>query len=437
MEVGGVLGRRQDLGQHLRPDSEAEPPQCESHVGAAPPQVEAADGHPGEQVRQPRQHRVVARHRDLGEQLAGFRQPVERRQREGPRRQLRCQEVRRHRRQHQPDAREAEQRPRPQTQERQAEQEQHAVVGEDHRQPRLEVAQQQPQRRDQQGPHRQPGGGGQPLLAAHRPHAAGHQRQADSGQDGEQRRGPATRQPVPHRPVLARERRHQGVGRDHADQRQAAGDVQADQAARSSGGAVGQNPTRRAAVPAHRLALGPGLLPQLGLEGHHPGPQVRVARGQDAYGEQPRVAGVADGHGRDRHPGRHLHDREQRVHPVEVLQRHRYADHGQRRHRGQHARQVRGATGAGDDHLQPAVGGAPAVVEHLVGHPVRRHHVGLVGDAELRQRLGGVLHHRPVGVGPHHDADLGSAHSLVSPRSPANQAAAWRARSRQSSRSSP
>ncbi len=43
-------------------------------------------------------------------------------------------------------------------------------------------------------------------------------------------------------------------------------------------------------------------------------------------------------------PGRrgHLHDRQQRVHAVQVLQRDGDADHRQRRHRREHARQVRG-----------------------------------------------------------------------------------------------
>ena len=67
-----------------------------------------------------------------------------------------------------------------------------------------------------------------------------------------------------------------------------------------------------------------------------------------------RRCGPADRHGRHRHPRRHLHDREQRVHPVEVLQRHRHADHRQRGDRREHPRQVRGAPGAGDDHPQPA-----------------------------------------------------------------------------------
>ena len=106
--------------------------------------------------------------------------------------------------------------------------------------------------------------------------------------------------------------------------------------------------------------------------------------------------------------------------------------------------QVGGAAGAGDDHGQPASGGLAAVGEHLLGHPVRGDDVGLEGDVELGQRLGGRLHHRPVRVGAHHDSDssaLGAAsvitHSLSLPRLPSNHAAACRARSRQSSRSSP
>jgi len=83
----------------------------------------------------------------------------------------------------------------------------------------------------------------------------------------------------------------------------------------------------------------------------------------------------------------------------------------------------------------------------LLGLPVRRDDVDLDRHVELGERLRGGLHHRPVGVGPHHDADAGgvrhgcslssSAHSLSLPRSPRNHAAACRARSRQSSRSSP
>ena len=91
-------------------------------------------------------------------------------------------------------------------------------------------------------------------------------------------------------------------------------------------------------LPAHGLALLLRGLLQLRLEVDHLLLQVGITRRQDAYGEQAGVAGIADRHRRDGHPGRHLHDGEQRVHAVEVLQRHRHPDHRQRRHRGEHAR---------------------------------------------------------------------------------------------------
>jgi hypothetical protein len=55
--------------------------------------------------------------------------------------------------------------------------------------------------------------------------------------------------------------------------------------------------------------------------------QVRVGGAEDARGQQPGVAGAADGHGRHRHSGWHLHDGEQGVHTVEVRQRDGHADH--------------------------------------------------------------------------------------------------------------
>ena len=66
--------------------------------------------------------------------------------------------------------------------------------------------------------------------------------------------------------------------------------------------------------------------------------------------EQRGVLGIADGDGRDGDPARHLHDREQRVQAAEVLRRDRHADDRQHRLGGEHARQVGGPAGAGDDH---------------------------------------------------------------------------------------
>ena len=75
-----------------------------------------------------------------------------------------------------------------------------------------------------------------------------------------------------------------------------------------------------------------------------------VVRAEDAHRQQPGVARLAHADRGDGDAVGHLHDRQQGVEAVEVLQRHGHADHRERRHRRGHARQVRGTTGAGDDH---------------------------------------------------------------------------------------
>ena len=80
------------------------------------------------------------------------------------------------------------------------------------------------------------------------------------------------------------------------------------------------------------------LLGEVGLVVLHRGAQLLVARREDPHREQAGVLGVADRDRRDRDAARHLHDREQRVEAVELAERHRDADHRQRRHRRRHAR---------------------------------------------------------------------------------------------------
>ena len=48
-----------------------------------------------------------------------------------------------------------------------------------------------------------------------------------------------------------------------------------------------------------------------------------------------------------------------------------------------------------------------AVVEHVARGAVGRDDAQLVGDGELRQRLGGASHRLQIGARAHHDADLG------------------------------
>src|SRR5690606_15631800 len=84
-------------------------------------------------------------------------------------------------------------------------------------------------------------------------------------------------------------------------------------------------------------------------------------------------------------------------------------EHRQRGLRGQHARQVRRATGAGDDRLQAARTGGGGVFEQRVGRAVRRDHADLVRDTELFELPHRMLHGLPVGSRTHHDPDHGQA----------------------------
>jgi len=104
---------------------------------------------------------------------------------------------------------------------------------------------------------------------------------------------------------------------------------------------------------------------------------------EDLDGEQPGVPGATDRHGRDRHACGHLDDRQQRVQAVQPCQRNGDADDGKGRDGGQHARQVGGTAGTGDDHPDPATGGRLAESDHLLGRPVRGDDLHLMGDTEL------------------------------------------------------
>ena len=74
---------------------------------------------------------------------------------------------------------------------------------------------------------------------------------------------------------------------------------------------------------------------------------------------------------------------------------------------GQHARQVRGTAGAGDDRREAALGRHRGIVEEQIRRAVRRDDARLEGHAEFLEDHGGGLHGRPVGVGAHDDADQG------------------------------
>ena len=143
-----------------------------------------------------------------------------------------------------------------------------------------------------------------------------------------------------------------------------------------------------------------------------------VSGSEDARRQQARVARVADRDGRDRHPAGICTIDSSESSPSRCFERHRHADHRQRRDRrpacpGRCAappapamitRSPRSCGGARRTRAcRPASGGP-------------RPRPTSYGDAELRERLGGRLHHRPVGVRAHHDADQRlRRHSVFSP----------------------
>jgi len=60
----------------------------------------------------------------------------------------------------------------------------------------------------------------------------------------------------------------------------------------------------------------------------------------------------------------------ERIHPGERPGLHRHPDHRQGGERGHHARQVSGAAGTGDDHLEATVCGLLGEGHHLQGRAV-------------------------------------------------------------------
>ena len=100
--------------------------------------------------------------------------------------------------------------------------------------------------------------------------------------------------------------------------------------------------------------------------------QRGIAGRQDRRREQPGVgrARLADRQRADRDAGRHLHDRVQRILPLERLGLDRHAEHRQMRQRGDHARQVRRAAGPGDDDLEAPVARALGILDQPSGGAV-------------------------------------------------------------------
>ena len=77
---------------------------------------------------------------------------------------------------------------------------------------------------------------------------------------------------------------------------------------------------------------------------------------------------------------------------------------------GEHAAEVGGAAGRGDDHLEAARLGVSRVVKGEIRRAVGGDDAHVKSDAEGGQRVGGLLHQRPIRVAAHDDTDERCGH---------------------------
>ena len=132
-----------------------------------------------------------------------------------------------------------------------------------------------------------------------------------------------------------------------------------------------------------------------------------IRYGEDRYGVErgirsPRFADCKRGDG---HALGHLNDGIEAVFAAEVFRRNRNAQNRDDAFGGEHPGQVRRTARARDDAGKAPVSGTGGVVKHFVGHPVRTHDLGFVGNAELFEYFSSFLHDGPVRRRAHHNTD--------------------------------
>ena len=111
--------------------------------------------------------------------------------------------------------------------------------------------------------------------------------------------------------------------------------------------------------------------------------------GEDLQSEQAGIAAAADRDGGDGDAAGHLNDGEKRVEALEGFALDGNADHGERSGAGEHAGQMRGAAGCGDDDFEAAGVGGAAEFEHIIGCAMGRENLDMRVDAEFGAGFGG------------------------------------------------
>ena len=119
-----------------------------------------------------------------------------------------------------------------------------------------------------------------------------------------------------------------------------------------------------------------------------------------------RRAGLADRYRRDRHAGRHLNGRQQRVEPVQCGRVDWNADDRLRHVRRDDTAEVRGGAGTDDEDAHAARAGLGQQPHDALRRAVRRGDGHLDGDAELLQHIDSALHDRGIVLGTHENENL-------------------------------
>src|SRR5580698_5464791 len=128
--------------------------------------------------------------------------------------------------------------------------------------------------------------------------------------------------------------------------------------------------------------------------------------------KNPRISSprLANGNRRHRNSRRHLHGRQQRIHPLQRRRRNRHANHRKSRMSRNHPSQMCRPASSCDDHANPAPSSLPRKVGRPVRRSVRRSNINLITDPKLLQSFPGLAHNLKVRITPHHNRNQSLTH---------------------------
>ena len=127
---------------------------------------------------------------------------------------------------------------------------------------------------------------------------------------------------------------------------------------------------------------------EIAFIGDHCLTQRGICGGEYLNCKYPGILRVSNSDGSYRDAAGHLDDGEERIEPLQMPRRYRYANDRQGCYRRDHSRQVSGSSGARYDDPYSAFVCRFGILDHRLGGTVRREHTHLVGNVEFLQQDG-------------------------------------------------